>query len=139
MTFYVFLVADIKLWYRSQRTILGKLQKKKNGHERCRLTARQNWVKKNLGFLTTHIVHRPQGCQLGQVANNDDDDSEPSSFVQWVPVKKRQKGQDIDAVLLEYLEKSPKPVGAMSHVSDEKQAWVEWMLQVLRPLPKHLW
>ena len=92
----------------------------------------------NLGFLTTHIIHRPQGSQLGQVGD-DDDDSEPSSSIQQAPSKKRQKRHDVDAALIEYLAKSAKQVDAMSHVSDEKQAWVEWMLQALRPLPKHLW
>uniref|UniRef100_K1PGT8 Uncharacterized protein n=1 Tax=Magallana gigas TaxID=29159 RepID=K1PGT8_MAGGI len=28
---------------------------------------------------------------------------------------------------------------AVSHGSDEKQAWVDWMLQALQPLTRHLW
>uniref|UniRef100_K1P9K0 Uncharacterized protein n=1 Tax=Magallana gigas TaxID=29159 RepID=K1P9K0_MAGGI len=76
-------VADIRLWYRSQRTILGKVQKKKSGQKRCNLTARQKWVERNLGFLRRHIVHLPQGSQLGQIpVDEDDEDSESASVTQ---------------------------------------------------------
>ncbi|XP_061186715.1 uncharacterized protein LOC133194821 [Saccostrea echinata] len=142
-------VADIRLWYRSQRTILGKVQKKKSGQKRCNLTARQKWVERNLGFLTRHIVHRPQGSQLGQVpADEEDEDSEPSSSVTQAPTrKKKRKKKDLDTAIIDLLEKTDRQTvdltakvdAAMSHSSDEKQAWVDWMLQALQPLPRHLW
>ncbi|XP_063951715.1 uncharacterized protein LOC135153228 [Lytechinus pictus] len=63
-------VADIRLWYKSQRTILGKMKTagKKSGQKAIVLTPRQRWVNNNLGFLTKHIVHRSQGCQLGHLS-----------------------------------------------------------------------
>ena len=86
------------------------------------------------------------GSQLGQVPDADDD-SEPSSSVTQQLSKKRPKKQDVDAVLLEFLQKSDKQTGdlrtkvdaAMSLASDEKASFVDWMLQAIRPLPRHLW
>ena len=101
-----FAVADIKLWYRSQRTILGKVYKKKSGQKRCQLTARQKWVQTNLGFLKQHIVHRPQGSQLGQLLDKKDE-REPSASITQAPTKKKQK-QDVDTALLEFLQKAEK-------------------------------
>ncbi|XP_062586034.1 uncharacterized protein LOC134247718 [Saccostrea cucullata] len=136
-------VSDIRLWYRSQRTILGKVQKKKSGQKRCNLTARQKWVETNLGFLRRHIVHRPQGSQLGQVpADEEDEDSKPSSSVTRAPTRKKQKKKDLDTAIIDLLERTDRQTvdltakvdAAMSHSSDEKQAWVNWMLQALQPL-----
>ncbi|XP_062603785.1 uncharacterized protein LOC134265576 [Saccostrea cucullata] len=141
-------VSDIRLWYRSQRTILGKVQKKKSGQKRCNLTARQKWVETNLGFLRRHIVHRPQGSQLEQVpADEEDEDSEPSSSVTQAPTRKKQKKKNLDTAIIDLLERTDRQTvdltakvdAAMSHSSDEKQAWVNWMLQALQPLPRHLW
>ena len=28
---------------------------------------------------------------------------------------------------------------AASLLADDKQAWIDWMLQAVRPLPRHLW
>lgn len=144
MTFFIFSVSDIKLWYRSQRTILGKVHKKYSGQARPCFTARQKWVETNLAFLKRHIVHRPMGSQLGQVPDADDD-SEPSSSVTQQPIKKRPRKQDVDAALLEFLQKSDKQTGELrtkvdsAMATDEKASFVDWMLQALRPLPRHLW
>ena len=140
-----FAVADIKLWYRSQRTILGKVYKKKSGQKRSQLTARQKWVQTNLGFLKEHIMHRPQGSQLGQVLD-EEDDSEPSASITRAPTKKKQK-KDVDTALLEFLQKTEKQAvdfttkmdAVIDQGSLEKQAWVGWMLQALRPLPHNVW
>ena len=139
-----FAVADVKLWYRYQRTILGKVYKKKSGQKRCQLTARQKWVQTNLGFLKQHIVHRPQGFQLGQQLD-EEDDSEPSASITLAATKKKQK-KDKDTALLEFLRKTEKQTvdlattmdAAIDQGSSEKQAWVDWMLQALRPLPHHI-
>ncbi|KAL5004440.1 hypothetical protein ScPMuIL_017896 [Solemya velum] len=63
-------MADIRLWYKSQRTILGKMKTagKKSGQKAIVLTPRQRWVNNNLGFLTKYIVHWSQGCQLGHLS-----------------------------------------------------------------------
>lgn len=141
-------MADIRLWYRSQRTILGKVQKKKSGQKRCNLTARQKWVKRNLRFLRRHIVHRPQGSQLGQIpVDEEDEDSEPASITQAPTRKTQRKNKDLDTAIIDLLEKSDRQTvvltakvdAAMSHGSNEKQAWVDWMLQALQPLTRHLW
>jgi hypothetical protein len=105
-------------------------------------------VETNLGFLRRHIVHRPQGSQLGQVpADEEDEDSEPSSSVTRAPTRKKQRKKDLDTAIIDLLERTDKQTvdltakvdAAMSHSSDEKQAWVNWMLQALQPLPRHLW
>lgn len=141
-------MADIRLWYRSQRTILGKVQKKKSGQKRFNLTARQKWVERNLGFLRKHIVHRPQGSQLGQIpVDEEDEDSEHASVTQAPTRKKQRKNKDLDTAIIDLLEKSDRQTvdltakmdAAMSHGTDEKQAWVDWMLQALQPLTRHLW
>lgn len=142
-------MADVRLWYRSQRTILGKVHKKKSGQKACNLTARQKWVESNLGFLKNHIVHRPHGSQLGQLpADEEGDDSGPSSSVtQAPPTKKKKTKKDLDTAIIDLLEKTDRQAvnltakvdAAMSHGSDEKQAWLDWMLQALNPLPRHLW
>ena len=139
-----FAVADVKLWYRSHRTILGKVYKKKSGQKRCQLTVRQKWVQTSLGFLKQHIVHRPQGSQLGHVLD-EEDKSEPSASITHAPTKKKQK--DVDIALLEFLQKTEKQTvdlatkmdAAIDQGSSEKQAWVDWMLQALRSLPNHIW
>lgn len=51
----------------------GKVQKK-SGQKRCNLTASQKWVERNFGFLRKHIVHRPQGTQLGQISTDEEDE-----------------------------------------------------------------
>lgn len=127
-------VADIRLWYRSQRTILGKVQKKKSGQKRCNLAASQKWVERNLGFLRRHIVHRPQGSQLGQIpVDEEDEDSELASVTQAPTRKKQIENKDLDTTIIDLLEKSDRQTveltakvdAAMSHGSDEKQAWVD--------------
>lgn len=53
----------------------------------------------------------------------------------------------MDAAITDLLEKSDRQTvdltakmdAAMSHGSDEKQAWVDWMLQALQLLTRHLW
>ena len=117
---------------------------KKSGQKRCQLSARQKWVQTNLGFLKQHIVHRPQGSQLGQLLD-EEDESEPSASIPQAPTKKKQK--DVDTALLEFLQKTEKQtvdfatkmLAAIDQGSSEKQAWIDWMLQALRPLPNHIW
>ena len=138
------------IWYRSQRTLLGKIGKKQSGQKTVNLTPKQRWVKNNLGFLQPHIVPRPQGSQLGRVASDDEapaqEDSEPPSPSERRPAKKKSR-TDVGDALLEYLKRSEKQTeeigakvdAAATSVQDERQAWVEWMLSALRPLPRHLW
>ncbi|XP_063954067.1 uncharacterized protein LOC135153830 [Lytechinus pictus] len=163
-------VADIRLWYKSQRTILGKMKTagKKSGQKAIVLTPRQRWVNNNLGFLTKHIVHRSQGCQLGhlsgritEAASDEEgldeegpDGSQAPSSNQVssqgaAPPKKRQKRgspTDVDKALLEFIRTSTEQTAIRSQVdaaltqgADERQAWLEWMLQAVRPLPRPLW
>ncbi|KAL5014107.1 hypothetical protein ScPMuIL_008377 [Solemya velum] len=150
-------VADIRLWYKSQRTILGKMKTagKKSGQKAIVLIPRQRWVNNNLGFLTKHIVHRSQGCQLGhlsgritEAASDEEgldeegpDASQAPSSNQVssqgaAPPKKRQKRgspTDVDKALLEFIRTSTDQTAIRSQVdaaltqgADERQAWLEW-------------
>ena len=163
-------MADIRLWYKSQRTTLGKIKTagKESGQKAIVLTPRQRWVNNNLGFLTKHIVHRSQGCQLGHLsgriteATSDEegldeegpDASQAPSSNQLssqgaTPPKKMQKRgspTDVDKALLEFIRTSTEQTAIRSQVdaaltqgADERQAWLEWILQAVRPLPRPLW
>lgn len=49
---------DIMLWFKSQRTIYGRLKKKKSGHAPQSLTARQRWVLRTFSFLSPYLIAR---------------------------------------------------------------------------------
>lgn len=100
-------------------------------------------MERNLGFLRRHTVHRPQGSQFGQIpVDEEDEGTEPASVTLAPTRKKQRKNKDLNATIIDLLEKSDsqtvdlttKVDAAMSHGSDEKQAWVDWMLQALQPL-----
>lgn len=93
-------------------------------------------------------MHRPQGSQLGQIpVDEEDEDSEPASITQAPTRKTQRKNKDLDTAIIDLLEKSDRQTvvltakvdAAMSHGRNEKQAWVDWMLQALQPLTRHLW
>lgn len=80
-------------------------------------------------------MHRPQGSQLGQIpVDEEDEDSELASVTQ-APTRKKQmiENKDLDTTIIDLLEKSDRQTveltakvdAAMSHGSDEKQAWVD--------------
>ena len=58
---------DLFLWFKSLRSMFGRLQKKKSGQARTNFTARQQWVFDNFAFLKSHIVIRTDHKQLGQL------------------------------------------------------------------------
>ena len=92
--------------------------------------------------------HCPQGTKHGKVSSDDEqsaEEDEPSSPIQQHPAKKRSC-KEVDAALLEYLKISDKQTvdltakyTALSNVHNEKQAYVDWLLQVVHPMPCHLW
>lgn len=49
---------DIMLWFKSQRTIYGRLKKKKSGLAPQSLTARQRWVMRTFSFLSPYLIAR---------------------------------------------------------------------------------
>ena len=55
----------IKVWFTSQRTVFGKLQKKKSGQARKDPTFRQKWVLDNFAFLKSHLVVRAATRTMG--------------------------------------------------------------------------
>ena len=55
----------IKVWFTSQRTVFGKLQKKKSGQARKDPTFRQQWVVDNFAFLKSHLVVRAATRTMG--------------------------------------------------------------------------
>ena len=139
-----FAVADVKLWYRFQRTILGKVYKNKSGQKRCQLTARSGctkiWVFSSSTWCTVHRGPSLVDCLMEKMTAS----LSPQS-PRHLPEKSRKK--DVDTALLEFLQKTEnqtvdlatKMDSAMDQGSSEKQAWVDWMLQALRPLPHHIW
>ena len=67
---------ELAVWFKSQRTIYGRLNKKKSGQAKGSLTARQKWVTDNFSFLKSHIVVRSEMKQLGNIPHNSDDDDD---------------------------------------------------------------
>ncbi|XP_076034780.1 uncharacterized protein LOC143021264 [Oratosquilla oratoria] len=145
-------VAVLKLSYRSQRTIVGKVMKRKSGQASKSLTARQKWVMTNLSFLKKHIVHQPISSQLGQTPLEEGDEAADGKMVshaftsQQSHAKSKHLRKDADPALMAHLQKSGRTEGvspqvhvALSQDQDEQRAWVEWMHQALRHLPRHLW
>ena len=49
---------DIMLWFKSQRTIYGRLKKKKSWQNAQTLTARQRWVLRTFNFLSPYLIAR---------------------------------------------------------------------------------
>lgn len=79
-------------------------------------------------------MHWPQGSQLGQIpVDEEDEDSELASVTQAPTRKKQIENKDLDTTIIDLLEKSDRQTveltakvdAAMSHGSDEKQAWVD--------------
>lgn len=47
---------DLQVWYKSMRTMYGKLSQHKSGDGCRELTERDKWVKESFSFLSRHIV-----------------------------------------------------------------------------------
>ena len=58
---------EVFLWYKSQRTIYGRLKKKKSGEGAKAKTARQEWLLRAFSFLGSHVVIRSERRQLGSI------------------------------------------------------------------------
>lgn len=95
-------------------------------------------MERNYGSLIRHIKHRPQGPKLGKIpVDEEDEDCELASVTQAPTRKKQRKNKDLDTAIIDLMEKSDRQTvdltakvdAVMSHGSDEKQAWMNWMLQ----------
>lgn len=64
--------SDLFLWFKSQRTIFGRLVKKTKSGQALQalqvLTPRQKWLIKSFQFLNQHMVIRTESRQLGKVS-----------------------------------------------------------------------
>ena len=58
---------DVYTWYKSNRTMYGRLKRKTPGQAPKKLTARQRWNCDNFGFLASHLVIRAEPSQLGKL------------------------------------------------------------------------
>ena len=67
---------ELAVWFKSQRTIYGRLNKKKYGQAKGTLTARQKWVTDNFSFLKSHMVVRSDMKQLGNIPTHHSDDED---------------------------------------------------------------
>lgn len=151
----------IKLWYRSQRTMLGKILKKKSGPGMKALTGRQKWCYNRFGFLISHIVHRPVGSQLGRVppptaplppVPAHEEYEEPAieiASTSQLSMKSRKPPTtpDVNELLVDFLAKSKvreellerRAEAALTESQRERRLFMEWMLRVTGDFPEHLW
>ena len=63
----IFSDSAICTWFKSMRTLCGRLKKKKSGQAVKAPTARQKWTTQNFQFLTGHLCFRTSHSQLGRV------------------------------------------------------------------------
>jgi hypothetical protein len=92
----------IKVWFTSQRTVFGKLQKKKSGQARKDPTFRQKWVLDNFSFLKSHLVVRAatrtmgdssmrssHSCTHAAAAEEEEEDGEEHPSLEESPMSQR--------------------------------------------------
>ncbi|XP_034048735.1 uncharacterized protein LOC117529938 [Thalassophryne amazonica] len=84
--------SDIMVWFKSKRTVFGRLKKKKeSGEGTKRWTARQRWIMAAFQFLASHVILRSESRQVG-----------------WPPVTEEEDDNNID-------EEGPTPPVSLSN------------------------
>ena len=58
---------QVAIWWKSQRTVCGRLFRKKSGQAATRRTGRQKWNLGNFSFLQSHMAVPTVTKQLGEV------------------------------------------------------------------------
>ena len=59
---------ELLTWFKSMRTVFGKLKKKKSGQMVKLTTARQEWTVRSFKFLEAHLTIRTDTRQFGKFA-----------------------------------------------------------------------
>ena len=79
--------AELLIWFKSQRTIFGRLKKKKSRDGAKPKTARQEWVMRAFSFLGAHVVIRSERRQLGSIPVPDEEDQEDQEDQEEDPIQ----------------------------------------------------
>lgn len=84
---------QVLTWFKSMRTIYGKLKRKKSGQGAKVLTMRQKWTLNNFAFLEGHRSVRTETHRLGEATGSaevappveEEETNNSNSDVQWPP------------------------------------------------------
>ncbi|XP_060777979.1 uncharacterized protein LOC132886843 [Neoarius graeffei] len=156
-------VAKVNGWFRNQRTVVGKLLKKRSGQAVEALTARKRWQLQNFVFLRDHIVPRSYMSDTGTLPSSEsrksrgastseeeDQASDRSTSSRAYVQAKKKRSKKIDDVILEYLSR-PRPseeisqkieaalTASSAEPQDERTALGNWLVARIAKVPDERW